>query len=76
MSILIKGMKMPESCWNCPCIDGEYGECNISGKRIRSDKGRHAECPLIELRNVANECYRGEVLYDAGINAVLKRCEE
>lgn len=48
MSILIKGVKMPD-CWNCPCLDGEYGECNILGKTIKGGNGRRADCPLIEL---------------------------
>lgn len=51
MSVLIKGFDMPDCCWNCPCLDGEYGECNISRKAIRSDKGRLADCPLVELPN-------------------------
>ena len=49
MSILIKGLRMPDCCCNCPCLDGEYGKCNISRKSIRSDKGRLADCPLVEL---------------------------
>lgn len=48
MSILIKGMKMPD-CWNCPCLDGEYGECNILGKTIKGGNGRRADCPFVEL---------------------------
>ena len=48
MSILIKGAKITD-CWNCPCIDGEYGECNILGKTIKSERGRLDDCPLIEL---------------------------
>lgn len=48
MSILIKGVKITD-CWNCPCIDGEYGECNILGKTIKSERGRLDDCPLIEL---------------------------
>lgn len=49
MSVLIKGLHMPDCCWNCPCADGECGSCNISGKSIINDKGRLADCPLIEL---------------------------
>lgn len=49
MSVLIKGLDMPDCCWNCPCIDGEYGECNISGQKIKGDGERFADCPLIEL---------------------------
>lgn len=49
MSILIKGMAMPDCCWNCPLLEGEYGECNISRKKIKVADGRLTDCPLIEL---------------------------
>lgn len=48
MSILIKGVKLTD-CWNCPCVDGEYGECNVLGKAIKSVRGRLDDCPLTEL---------------------------
>jgi hypothetical protein len=54
MSILIKGMKMPD-CWNCPCLDGEYGECNILGKTIKGGNGRRADCPLVEVPDHASD---------------------
>lgn len=47
-SLLIKGAKLTD-CWNCPCVDGEYYECNILGKAIKSVRGRLDDCPLIEL---------------------------
>lgn len=78
MSVLIKGMKMPQNCYDCRLLYDCYS-CKVTGARIdydRCDNERLADCPLIELRNVANECYRGEVLYDAGIDAVLERSEE
>lgn len=49
MSVLIKGLAMPDCCWNCPCCDDEYGECNISGEKIKIADGRLTDCPLIEL---------------------------
>ena len=49
MSVLIKGLAMPDCCWNCPCLDGEYGECNISGEKIKIADGRLTDCPLIKL---------------------------
>lgn len=51
MSILIKGLAMPDCCWNCPCCDGEYGECNISGEKIKIADVRLTDCPLIKLPN-------------------------
>lgn len=48
MSILIKGIKVHRGeCWNCPCLDGEYGECNVLEEKANYvDK---KDCPLIEL---------------------------
>ena len=48
MSILIKGINVHRGdCWDCPCLDGEYGECNALGEYARYvDK---KDCPLIEL---------------------------
>ena len=48
MSVLIKGLKMPETCIDCPCNDGEYGLCNILGQTVCCD-GRRSNCPLVEL---------------------------
>lgn len=62
MSILVKGLHMPDCCWNCPCIDGEYGQCNISRKSIRSDKGRLADCPLIEMPDHGDLIDRDELM--------------
>ena len=64
MSILAKGLKMPDCCLDCPCLDGEYCRCNISGKSIRSDKGRLADCPLIELPDHGDLIDMDELLND------------
>lgn len=54
MSILIKGMEMPENCAYCPC---EHYECGLMGDEhngvdvtayFEGDK-RHPNCPLIEV---------------------------
>lgn len=50
MSILIKGINVHRgSCWECPCLDGEYAECNILRERIKTADGRLTDCPLVEL---------------------------
>ena len=60
MSILIKGMKMPESCEDCPLIQTDenyYGDvmsqsCNLIYKGYLSDVPhgeRRKDCPLIEV---------------------------
>ena len=48
MSILIKGMKMPETCMygGCP-IDGKY--CDLWWKMGGGEYGRHRDCPLVEI---------------------------
>ena len=56
MSVLIKGMEMPKSCWNCPCssyYDRTYQVlCDLTEKRL-DDKpwrsGRDSDCPLVEI---------------------------
>lgn len=47
MSILIKGVKMPNYCYDCPCHDGENGHCQIDRNLYCTD--RPAKCPLIEV---------------------------
>lgn len=61
MSILIKGMEMPTSCYECPFLDYEEGFCFASGVKHESgwyesklcpggiEDGRHDDCPLIEI---------------------------
>ena len=64
MSILIKGMKMPKSCAECPFFYLAYGaepNCNVDayGEGIKEcylphmeedpGKNRHPDCPLTEL---------------------------
>lgn len=46
MSILIKGMKMPGNCYQCPCCDKEDGKCNLAQDFIYD---RPTWCPLVEL---------------------------
>lgn len=50
MSVLIKGMKMPKSCYDCDMLElsGVVG-CNHAYDTKNSDWGRALNCPLIEL---------------------------
>ena len=43
MSIIIKGMDMPKSCWEC----GMFG-CSLN-ERLKHVETRNPECPLIEI---------------------------
>lgn len=61
MSILIKGMEMPTSCYECPFLDYEQGFCFASAVKIESGwyepilcpggikDGRHDDCPLVPV---------------------------
>ena len=47
MSILIKGMEMPEDCFSCPLK--EEGFCNITNAYAGEINERNSDCPLVEL---------------------------
>lgn len=53
MSILIKGMEMPETCVECKCFDGEWLVCSITGFAPDSEElfeKRDDACPLVEVQ--------------------------
>ena len=45
--ILIKNMKMPKSCYDCPIHNEEYGCCNIRERVVESAP---PTCPLVEVK--------------------------
>ena len=47
MSVLVKGMKMPKGCYECPLLDGEYGGCK-SGASGEYDPYCN-DCPLVDV---------------------------
>lgn len=49
--ILIRGMYKPKNCMFCPCMDREYGSCNITGTVHRRELLHLSadDCPLVEL---------------------------
>ena len=47
MSVLIKGIKMPEDCFSCPLK--EEGFCNITNVYAGGINERNSDCPLVEL---------------------------
>ena len=49
MSVLIKGMEMPEKCDYCPFYDDSvYGDCTITHKMV-DYATKPDDCPLIEI---------------------------
>ena len=51
MSVLIKGMKMPENCFNCRFSrwDVEGGFCDLLNEDADMRFKRHDDCPLIPV---------------------------
>ena len=53
MSIIIKGMDMPTSCWGCEifssCPTGSLNEC------LKYVESRNPNCPLVEIPTSAWE---------------------
>lgn len=47
MSVIVKGMEMPEYCYDCPLHDGENGRCNILGITVLDYIPK--ACPLVEV---------------------------
>lgn len=74
MSVIIKDMKMPESCYSCPCarhdsFDGIQGyQCNVTLGYIKNEIVRLLDCPLIEIPTPHGRLVDGDALiaaYDA-----------
>lgn len=47
MGVYIKNMEMPTSCWDCPCINGENGYCQLRKEYVYVDIPR--SCPLVPV---------------------------
>lgn len=53
MSVLIEGMEMPKSCWECPLFDDKSMQCPILHYEIRTDQAISASCcPLLEAPTI------------------------
>ena len=49
MSVLIKGMEMPEYCEACPCYDWKEDICRITDSPNDFSDTRISDCPLVEI---------------------------
>ena len=49
MSECVVRIQMPKWCWNCPCINGEYGYCQADKeeRQIEDPNERPSWCPII-----------------------------
>ena len=66
-------IEMPTYCHDCPCCNGENGQCNITGN-YTFDK-RPFDCPLKEEKHahwhfdeVSYECSACKEVYRSGYN--------
>ena len=49
MSVLVKGMKMPKDCWNCPLLKSEPCPHKKHSIAVKYIMNRHEQCPLVEI---------------------------
>ena len=52
--VLIKNMKLPKSCSECPCSSGEVDFCNlmqemIEGQYFNPFMNRRGDCPMVAM---------------------------
>ena len=48
--MLIIDKEMPKNCYDCPCFDIEWSNCNLTKSYVFShDKDRAENCPLKEV---------------------------
>lgn len=48
MSVVVR-MEMPKGCWDCSCVNGEYGYCQADKeeRQIEDPNERPSWCPII-----------------------------
>ena len=85
MSVLIRGMQMPEECRKCPMMD--YGTmtgetyCKVNGKALAESfrpiefDGRPEWCPLVEIKTPHGDLIDRDVLSLRGQLKTIKECE-
>lgn len=56
MSVIVKGMEIPEYCFDCPLHNGENGRCTILGITVCDYIPK--ACPLVEVVR-CKECKHG-----------------
>ena len=49
MSECVVRMEMPKDCWDCPCVNGEYGYCQADEEKrqIEDPDSRPSWCPIL-----------------------------
>ena len=55
MSVILKEIEMPKNCSDCPCFDGENGECRATGSRDTWCSEPPRSCPLKSIDGLIDE---------------------
>lgn len=73
MSVLIKGIKVHRGrCWECPCLDSEYGDCNVLEKDVHYITKE--ECPIMELPDHGDLIDRDAYRRATGMTEKCEKC--
>lgn len=87
MSILVKGMKMPKDCQQCPCAywvsHFKFLGCNVkpgkryamSDEKYRNSSTRPDWCPLVEVPTPHGRLIDANETYDKAAECVLE-CDD
>ena len=85
MSILIKGMKMPNACCDCDLLPEEINwdeqwECPITEKivhkYVEERKGKLQDCPLVEVPEPHGRLVDADFMKELGAKCIAKRCDD
>ena len=63
MGVYIKGMDMPKGCYECPLMDGEYGNCKVGATGLYDPYME--DCPLTEVPEPHGRLVDADVLLEA-----------
>jgi hypothetical protein len=71
MSVLIKGIEMPENCWDCSLLNASSCPCKNYSSALEYTTSRHPDCPLIHIPP------HGRLIdADALVEDLKRQCEE
>ena len=85
MGIYIKGMEMPETCYECPCGDNEFYECMATKGRISYHRDEYGDpdgerqewCPLVYVpphgRCIDADAMMQQIEHDTPLSDVFEK---
>jgi len=81
MSVIVKGMDMPENCQECECLNVEHFFCQVSGRAPKDEnmvKRRPEWCQLVEMEENRFYLVRDGNLYEAveSVYAIQEEVDE